>query len=395
MQKGQAFDAFKLLIAAVVAGAILVVILGIVSGAGDWIPLAPSDFDASQAFFQEARIHPAASTKGTVFNIIAEVKMQRGTGTKCSQPAVVQATVGDEVVTLYDDGQHNDGKKRDCTFVGLWDSIDAAVGQYEARITVADAEGKEIESEPMTYNVTDNECVTIQDSGNPDTKLDIVFVGDKYEDLAQFDTDVDIHSEFLISVEPFDAYKNKINIHRVRARADLGCSTGGGYITCNDAEVERLAAQCPYDEIIVLVNTGDMAGTANPHAYAGHLYPEITVHEFGHSFGPEPINLADEYSYEVSITLGNDIGDPPNCDFEPCAKWAGVPGTGCEATDKFGLEGCSYTEWRKPTKYDKDSGMSIMEGASMKPRNDPHPTVPVAFDPVSVEHIKRLLEAYS
>ena len=397
MQRGQAFDAFKLLIAAVVAGAILVVLLNILGGVGQFMP---SDFDASKAEFSDVGAYPIESTLGTIFTIKSTIRIPTagGAGYKCARPHRVAAIVGGQEVGMYDDGKHGDRKKGDCVFGGEWDSLHSEEGVHSASIMVSDSTGVEKSSKPLSLTISGNMCVTLREG---DAKhLDIVFLGSGYDDLAVFDSDVDIHMNYLLSTAPFSEYLDIINVHRVRAKTDFQCTVDDGYVLCDDSEVDRFAAQCPCDEVIVLVNTDEMAGTANPHAYCPRLYPEITVHEFGHSFGPKPINLADQYSLDVSVNdpcivmFKLELGDPANCDVEGCPKWAGLPNIGCVHKDKFGLEGCTFSEWYHPVKFDKGAGVSIMEGASMRKRSTPSPPKPVGFDIVCQEYIKSVLEEY-
>ncbi|MCD6522181.1 MAG: hypothetical protein J7K68_00370 [Candidatus Diapherotrites archaeon] len=393
MQSGQAFDTFKLLIGGVVALSLLVVLLSVISGVVHLIP--HSGFDASKAEISDFAVYPKQSTIGTIFSIKGVVKMESGKIKQCREPARVFVRVGSEEIEMYDDGKHNDGKEKDCTFGALWNSLGRGKGNYSAQMFAVDANGLEVSSAVFTFQVTNNKCALISGEGNSSTKLDIVFVGDKYTDLDTFGSDVEIHSNYLLSTAPFNEYKDRIKIYAVRQFADLGCSVEMGYISCDDDLVEIVASQCPYDEIIVLVNTTEIAGSANPHAYASRLYPEVTVHEFGHSFGPEPINLADEYSYGASEVGADEyLRKAPNCDYYPCNKWEGVPGTSCVHVDKYGREGCTFIEWYKPVEYDPARNFPIMEGATIKERDTPIPPAPVEHDPASIRFIRRLLEEY-
>jgi hypothetical protein len=393
MHRGQAFDAFKLLIAAVVAGAILVIIFNIFQSVA--LPSPDERFDARNARITAAAFHPAASTQGTVFIVNAEVK---SAGEQCFQPKAVKAAVQGKEVLLVDDGKHGDGRRGDCVFGGEFDSVNTPIGNYTGIITVEDTRGVSKESDPLNFSITDNACVTVEDHGPPEKKLDVVFIGDRYDDLNRFDSDVRIHKDFILSVAPFSEERTRINVHEIRAATRLGCQAEQGVWTCDDSIIAQQATQCPWDEIIVLVNEPVQAGTANPYAYAGRLYPEISLHELGHALGPGGINLVDEYSYGISGADDSfSLGSPPNCDEEPCSKWAGVPGTGCFAQDKFGETGCTYTEWRRPVQFDKATGVSIMEGATLKKRSELTQSsefAPVGFDPVSYAYVKKLLEEY-
>lgn len=391
MQRGQAFDAFKLLIAAVVAGAIIVIILQVMGGLDALLPVDTSQFDTTQAEITEVTMYPAGSTQGTVFTVNANVISTVAGRTQCFAPPKIVAIIEGKEATMHDDGKHGDRRPRDCYYGGTWDSSTKGIGEYQAKVFVEDKLLVSKESDTITFNITDNACVTVEDHGDPETKLDIVFVGHGYTDLNLFDSDVRTHKDFLLSTSPFPDYRDRINVHEVRMQSDFGCYIDHSLIYCNDDRITQVATQCPVDEIIVLLNTEEISGTANPHAYVTRPYPEITVHEFGHSFGPEQINLADEYAYGMSITQGNMVGNPPNC-----APAAACPaGWECVLVDKFGMAGCTFEEWVRPIAFNTQSGVSVMEGASVSRRSDPSQAKPVGYNEPSKAHLRKLLEDYS
>jgi hypothetical protein len=168
-------------------------------------------------------------------------------------------------------------------------------------------------------------CVDILNSGNPADKLDIVFVGDGYTDLGQFESDVRKHSAQILETEPFKSNKNKINVHFVNKLTSIGCSIyGDRCVICDSKKSAELASLCPNDKIIELYNSDRWAGcaTLNGDAAASSKYPFISLHEFGHSFG----GLWDEYSYGGN---GVDTTGSPNCDSSSsCSKWSNN-GNGC------------------------------------------------------------------
>jgi len=171
-------------------------------------------------------------------------------------------------------------------------------------------------------------CADVSIKGNSADKLDIVFVGGNYSEdgMSQFENDVKAHSDKILSVYPFSAYSDKINVRRIDKFVDLGCKIyGDRCLSCDNAKVTELASYCPYDKVIVIVNTDRWAGCAGLYgtAAASSRYPYISLHEFGHSFG----GLWDEYSYGGN---GSSASNSPNCDDQVgCPKWNNMSGTGC------------------------------------------------------------------
>ena len=184
-----------------------------------------------------------------------------------------------------------------------------------------------------------NNCMTIQSNGDPNQKLDITFVGHNYSDAERqrFINEAMETKNFLLSLNPFNANIERINMYYVNQSLDLGCYNGcsgnPGLICCSEARVLAAGAQCPFtwgtDKIIVLANGlpygGSSAAGANWAVASNAMYTrEVAAHEFGHAFGL----LMDEYDY------GAPRGSPPppyipNCDVQPCSRWMGVPSTSC------------------------------------------------------------------
>jgi hypothetical protein len=164
-----------------------------------------------------------------------------------------------------------------------------------------------------------------QKSGDPHEKVDFVFVAEGYaaEDKDKFKADVDKFSAYLFSVEPYKSAKSKFNIwgvfrpsperamdeprQRVYKKTVLNASFNAfdldRYMLIEkDHRLHEIAAQVPYDAIIVLVNSSRYGGgsialdycvSTTDHASSRQVF----VHELGHSFA----YLADEYyASEVS-----------------------------------------------------------------------------------------------
>ena len=165
----------------------------------------------------------------------------------------------------------------------------------------------------------DFETYTIVDNGNPEDKVDIVFLAEGYQkdELKKFENDVQRLSDTLFTYEPFKSHKNNFNIHIIKSYSkETGTDIPGDniwkntlfnsnfytfgserYLTTQDFETVRdVAALVPYDQIYILVNTEKYGGGGIYNFYnlcvSDHIAaPKVLVHEFGHGFG----GLADEY----------------------------------------------------------------------------------------------------
>ncbi len=186
-----------------------------------------------------------------------------------------------------------------------------------------------------TVNMGDETFVQ-QKMGDPHDKVDLAFLSEGYtaEDKDKFKNDVKKMSDAIFSYEPYKSNKDRFNIYGVfRASAERGMdqprqnsykSTALGatyntfdtdrYLTISDDRaVYRMAAQVPFDTVVVLVNTNryggggltmDMCVTSVDNATS----PRIFVHEFGHSFAA----LADEYVGDVAYNDMYPAGVEPN-----------------------------------------------------------------------------------
>ncbi|MCF8239997.1 MAG: IgA Peptidase M64 [Melioribacteraceae bacterium] len=191
-------------------------------------------------------------------------------------------------------------------------------------------------------------------SGDSKEKLDIVFIPDGYtkEEMDKFRNDCKRFSDYLFNYEPFKSSPAMINTWGIAAPSDeSGTDIPGEDIWVNtllnssfytfDSErylmttdyksVKDLAANAPYDQIIILVNTDKYGGGGIYNFYlttaADHPVSEkIFIHEFGHSFA----GLADEYytsdvSYEDFYPLDVEPWEPnitTMVDFE--SKWKNI-----------------------------------------------------------------------
>lgn len=167
---------------------------------------------------------------------------------------------------------------------------------------------------------------SLEEPGDPLTHVDVVFLSEGYteEEFPKFRADVRRMSEFIFSQPPYSEMKDAFNVRAVfRASVESGTDQPrekkyrstilnssfnifdlDRYLLIEDNhEMHRMAAQVPYDTIVVLVNEERYGGGAIALDYCacttGHVTSPITLlHEFGHSFA----NLADEYTGNVAYS---------------------------------------------------------------------------------------------
>jgi hypothetical protein len=164
-----------------------------------------------------------------------------------------------------------------------------------------------------------------QKSGDPHEKVDLAFIAEGYaaEDRDKFKADVDRISAFLFTVEPYKSARDRFNIRgvfhasaeramdeprqRVYRKTLLNASFNAfdldRYMLIEeDHRVHEIAAEVPYDAIVVLVNSKRYGGGSIAFDYCvstvdNTVSPQVLIHELGHSFA----GLADEYyTSEVS-----------------------------------------------------------------------------------------------
>jgi hypothetical protein len=156
-------------------------------------------------------------------------------------------------------------------------------------------------------------------NGDPHAKVDLVFVAEGYaaEDRDKFKADVDNFTGYLFTIEPYKRAKEKFNITGIlrpsperamdEPRQGVFKKTGlnasfnafdlDRYMLIEEGHrLREIAAQAPYDAIVVLVNSKRYGGGGIYNDYCvttvdNAASKQVFVHEFGHSFA----GLADEY----------------------------------------------------------------------------------------------------
>ena len=177
------------------------------------------------------------------------------------------------------------------------------------------------------------EVVTIQQTGAPGSRYDLVFVGDGYTAAEQelFHAQVVARWTQLTAVEPFRTLKNSFNVWQVNAvSAQSGSDNDptqgvekdtaldgefwcGGLdrLVCVDETVAKeYAALAPgADQVLILVNSttyGGSGGSVTVSSGGNAVSGDIVVHELGHSIG----GLADEYGGDAGTYPGGEPVEP-------------------------------------------------------------------------------------
>jgi len=165
-------------------------------------------------------------------------------------------------------------------------------------------------------------------NGDPAVKVDIVMLPEGYteDEMDKFKKDCRNFAGYLFAVSPYSENKDKFNIWGVEAPspeegtdipADGICrktllntqfytfDTQRYLMTSDYKSVRDLAANAPYDQIYILVNTNKYGGGAIYNYYSvcvsDNIFSEyVFTHEFGHGFS----FLADEY-YTSDVAYKN------------------------------------------------------------------------------------------
>ena len=170
-----------------------------------------------------------------------------------------------------------------------------------------------------TEHVDEYESFNLLNSGDPSVKVDIVIIPDGYtaDEMETFRNDCDEFAGYLFNSSPFKENKNKFNIRGIYALSEesgtdipaedtwkktLVNSTFYTFdlerylMTTDNKTLRNVAANVPYDQIYILVNSDKYGGGSiyNLYSVCVNNNPAeefVFVHEFGHGFA----SLADEY----------------------------------------------------------------------------------------------------
>jgi hypothetical protein len=190
-----------------------------------------------------------------------------------------------------------------------------------------------VDRSPVTSR---GKVVAIQESGPPETKVDLLVLGDGYTaaEAGKFEADARRLVAILLGTEPYKSHRNDFNVRALAVPAaesgisnprkgvwhdaPLGCSfnafdTDRYVLTFANDRLREAAAQAPYDALILVFNErkyggGGIYGLWATCAADSEQAPYVFVHEFGHAFAA----LADEYySSQVAYEDKNPSGHEP------------------------------------------------------------------------------------
>ncbi|MBU3940403.1 MAG: hypothetical protein KKH88_00545 [Nanoarchaeota archaeon] len=274
-----------------------------------------------------------------------------------------------------------------CTFISNHQCID-----YEC-CSDSDCGGSTTCNTEVHACVEKSECQEVLINGGSNTKADILFVGDGYHSYEELKEDVlklidyggNNGYEGLMSVEPFQSYKNRFNIWMLETGEDIPY-VWNEWLEQYEPDLSTalsIATKCTSADYYIVISKENYRS----YCYSGmpggisfnSIGDEITyrdgrliLHEFGHGFA----RLADEY---VEPDFGNRSREP-NCapNVQIATEWWGDL-VGSEGVGYF--EGCSYVESNiRPTKN------SIMRSQTVL-KDD--------YGPVNERKIKEVLSNYA
>lgn len=197
--------------------------------------------------------------------------------------------------------------------------------------------------DPQSYFIVqesrmEREVFDVHKSGDPAKKVDIVIIPDGYtkNEMEKFKEDCKRLANYLFGCKPFDINKQNFNIYGVIAESEESGPDLPGkdvwkntvvnssfytfdseryLMTIDNKSIRNLAANAPYDQIYILVNTDKYGGggilnfystCSSDNEHSGFVF----THEFGHSF----VGLGDEYvggtSLEGFYTLEKEPYEP-------------------------------------------------------------------------------------
>jgi hypothetical protein len=206
-------------------------------------------------------------------------------------------------------------------------------------------------------------------NGPPRKSVDIVFVAEGYtvEDKDKFRSDVDRFTGWLFEIEPYRSAKAVFNVtgilrpsperamdeprqgayKKTGLNASFNAFDLDRYMLIEDGHrLREVAAEVPYDAIVVMVNSKRYGGGGIYNDYCvttvdNERSKAVFVHEFGHSFA----GLADEYyasdvSYNDFYPKGVEPLEPNiTALLDPRhVKWADLLSPGIQVPTEYGKE---------------------------------------------------------
>ncbi len=231
--------------------------------------------------------------------------------------------------TLFDEWQTTDEAKH--TVKTFSETVTMPYPKEKIRIEFNSRDKMNILHKKFEYNVDPDDyfisferhleypSFKVINNGDPAVKVDIVILPEGYtaDQMEQFKNDCKKFAGYLLAVSPYSENKDKFNIWGVEAPSpEEGTDIPADgvwkktlmntefytfdlerYLMTSDYKsVRDLAANAPYDQIYILVNSGKYGGGSIYNYYSvcvnNNVFSEyVFSHEFGHGFA----FLADEY----------------------------------------------------------------------------------------------------
>ncbi|HEX2865544.1 MAG TPA: M64 family metallopeptidase [Ignavibacteriales bacterium] len=165
-------------------------------------------------------------------------------------------------------------------------------------------------------------------SGDPEKKVDLVIIPDGYtkDEMEKFKSDCKRFAQYLFNASPYKENKDKFNVWGVEAYSEESGTDIPAknqwkktalnttfytfdleryLMTSDNKSLRDIAANVPYDQIYILVNTNMYGGGAIYNHYSvcvsdNRFGEYVFTHEFGHGFA----GLGDEY-YTSDVAYEN------------------------------------------------------------------------------------------
>ncbi|MGD0310476.1 MAG: M64 family metallopeptidase [Acidobacteriota bacterium] len=193
------------------------------------------------------------------------------------------------------------------------DRQNALIPIFEQKIDPSDVDiiKETVDAHDFIYEAVKN--------GEPHKRVDLAFLAEGYTtgERDKFKSDVDRFANYLFNMEPYKSHKGQFNIYGVMRPSPESAmdeprqgrfrkttfnasfnafGTDRYMLTEENRLIRSIAAQVPYDAIIILVNSARYGGGGIYNDYCittvdNALSLKTFIHEFGHAFA----GLADEY----------------------------------------------------------------------------------------------------
>lgn len=257
---------------------------------------------------------------------------------KVIDPTTQQVIYSRGYSTLFSEWQTTEESKQTRRALTETVVVPLPIHKAEIRIFSRDHKGELVERflylyDPENYFISTERRLQfpvfdVHVSGEPGKKVDIVILPEGYteSEMGIFIKDCNEFAGHLFSFEPYTQYKDRFNIRGVLAPSPQSGSdipadsvwqktllnttfytfNSERYcMTYDNKSVRDMAANAPYDQIYILVNTKKYGGGAIYNYYSvsvnSNLYAsKIFIHEFGHGFA----GLGDEY-YDSEVAYSD------------------------------------------------------------------------------------------